>query len=174
MTRKSDSVLVADVNAGCRYWDGSAKRWHVLRDRSVVCFGVVGEMRRENLYGDGAVQPRVSSPDTLHPSRPRQAAIEFHKDRVLRQRLEPSVRIIITSEAGPEDATTLGGWSATLPLGKERKRWRRSQPGPKEDLYLRRGKALSDGIRAPETAGCKGQMPSLRPPVSDASLRYFL
>ena len=36
-----------------------------------------------------------------------------------------------------------------------------------------RGKALSDGIRTPETVGCKGQTPTPRPPVSAASLRYL-
>jgi len=36
-----------------------------------------------------------------------------------------------------------------------------------------RGKALSDGIRTPETVGCKSQTPTLRLPVSRASLRYL-
>ena len=64
--------------------------------------------------------------------------------------------------------------SATLPLGKEKKaKMAQVSTRPEGRPLPYRGKALSDGIRTPETAGCKGQTPALRLPVSDASLRYL-
>jgi len=59
-------------------------------------------------------------------------------------RMNAEVSRFVVSECAPilgNGAASLSGLfgvlSATLPLGKKRKRrWHRSQPGPKEDLYL--------------------------------------